>query len=140
MDRGHKETMLRLGITADEEIRLHVPAIEPCPQEDKDDVVAMLSVYGVRGIAADVLARAQGMPTFAEVLAAFRGPKVRVRFGFRARQRHAPRASAPELKVSSSRTREHSSCLARAGSSVCTVALHLWTSLRLDPRGTLTHA
>ena len=102
MDCGHKETMLRLGITADEEIRLHVAAIEPCPQEDKDDVVVTLSVYGVRGIAPDVLARAQGMPTFAEVLAAFRGPKVRVRFGLRARQRHAPHVSAPGPHIAKS--------------------------------------
>ena len=58
MDRRHKETMLRLGITADEEIRFHVAAIEPCPQEDKDDVVAM-SLCGIRGTAAHVLARAQ---------------------------------------------------------------------------------
>ena len=34
MDRRHKETMLRLGITAGEEIRLHVAVMEPCPQEE----------------------------------------------------------------------------------------------------------
>ena len=96
-DAAHAETMLRWsGWDLPAEIDQHLKYSRQCAvakgegwtDSDSEDVVAMLQLQGVRPIPADVLewaktALGKAAASYADVLAAFKGKKVKVTWGVR---------------------------------------------------------